>query len=60
MGMSNGSWPELVQTTLRESNELLWERRRRMEGCSAPQQRTVQKQWMMWQVEGLDVSLNPP
>lgn len=59
-GNGSGSRPELVQTAVGESKELLWERRRRREGCSAPQQRRVQKQWMMWEVEGLDVSLNPP
>lgn len=58
VGMSSGSWPELVQTAWGESKELLWERR--MEGCSVPQQRRVWKQRMMWEVEGLDVSLNPP
>lgn len=60
MGMSSGSRPELVQTALGESEELLWERRRRMEGCSAPQQRRVRKQWNLWEAEGLGVSLNPP
>lgn len=54
-GKGSGSWPELVQTVVGESKKLLWERRRR-EGCSAPQHRRVQKQWMMWEVEGLGVS----
>lgn len=60
VGMSSGSRPELVQTALGESEELLWERRRKMEGCSAPQQRRVRKQWNLWEAEGLGVSLNPP
>lgn len=37
VGMSSGSQPQLVQTALGESKELLWgRRRRRMEGCFAP------------------------